>query len=381
MFATLATLCIVGAMTGCAAGARTAAPSPDGPRPAGGGGAEAALKLESFGSGFDHPVFVTNAADGSGRLFVVEQVGRVVEVSGDGSRRTFLDITDRVAFGGERGLLGLAFSPTFRSDGRLFVDYTDVHGDIVVAVFRAAGGMKADTSHEEAVLRIEHPAPNHNGGWIGFGPDHMLYITVGDGASPENAQRLDSLLGKVVRIDVLHELPYTVPPDNPVLGQHTRREIWAYGLRNPWRASFDRLTGDMYIGDVGASSEEEIDLIPAGQGGLNFGWPRAEGLECHDEPCSSDLKVPAYAYGRDVGSVVTGGYIYRGHAQQELQGTYIFGDFGASTISLSERSADGRLARVRTEQAGVAISSFGEDELGELYACDLVGGRIFRVVS
>jgi glucose/arabinose dehydrogenase len=340
--------------------------------------------LTPVAAGFSAPLFITNADDDSGRLFVVEQSGRIKAVRADrsGSAALFLDIAERVTSGGERGLLGLAFSPDFVTDRQLFVDYTDLNGDTVVSRFRAATNDRADASSEEVILRIDQPAANHNGGWIGFGPDRMLYVATGDGGggNSENGQRLDTLLGKVLRLDVLGGRPYVVPAGNPDLGSGARPEIWLYGLRNPWRMSFDRQTGDLFIGDVGGGSQEELDVVPHGQSGLNLGWPRAEGDLCAS-PCPTGLTQPFYAYGRDIGSVVTGGYVYRGSEYPQLRGQYFFADFAKGTISMVPAAAalSGRATPELILPTGFAISSFGEDESGELYVTDLSGGGVYRL--
>lgn len=345
-----------------------------------------ALDAAPFATGFSAPLFATHAGDGSGRVFVVEQSGRVKAVSrtGEVAAGTFLDLSARVSSGGERGLLGLAFSPDYATDRQLFVDYTDVDGNTVVSRFISRSPDAGDAASEEIVLRIGQPAANHNGGWIGFGPDRMLYVATGDGGggNSQNGQRLDTLLGKVLRIDVLGRRPYAIPPNNPDLGPGVMPEIWLYGLRNPWRMSFDRITGDLFIGDVGASTQEELDVIPAGQSGLNLGWPLAEGTTCQS-PCPSGLTTPFFAYGRDVGSVVTGGYVYRGTAQPDLVDQYLFGDYARGTIStVSAMDAVRGTATPRQVLAtDFAISSFGEDEDGELYLTDAGGGGVYHLVA
>jgi glucose/arabinose dehydrogenase len=340
--------------------------------------------LTPVAAGFSAPLFITNANHDSGRLFVVEQSGRIKVVSADrsGAPALFLDIAERVTSGGEQGLLGLAFSPYFVTDRQLFVDYTDLNGDTVVSRFRAPTNDRADASSEQVILRIGQPAANHNGGWIGFGPDRMLYVATGDGGggNSENGQRLDTLLGKVLRIDVLGGRPYVVPGGNPDLGPGARPEIWLYGLRNPWRMSFDRQTGDLFIGDVGGGSQEELDVVPHGQSGLNLGWPRAEGHLCAS-PCPTGLTQPFYAYGREIGSVVTGGYVYRGSEYPQLRGLYFFADYAKGTVSMvpAVTALSGRATPELILQTGFAISSFGEDESGELYVADLSGGGVYRL--
>lgn len=328
--------------------------------------------------------FATNAGDGSGRLFVLEQGGLIRALGPDGVevQPSFLDISDRVSSEGERGLLGLAFSPDYEQDHQLFVDYTDLDGNTVISRFTAVD--RADPSSEEVVLQIEQPAANHNGGWVGFGPDRMLYVAMGDGGGggSANGQRLDTLLGKVLRIDVLGQPAYGIPPGNPALGPNSRPEIWLYGLRNPWRMSFDRATGDLFIGDVGGGLQEELDVVPQGESGLNLGWPRAEGTNC-TQPCPTGLAPPFFSYGRDIGSVVTGGYVYRGARYPKLRGYYVFGDYAGGTLSVisAEDALRGSATPVQLLDTTYAISSFGEDEGGELYVTDLAGGGVFRIAG
>ncbi|MCU0483028.1 MAG: PQQ-dependent sugar dehydrogenase [Chloroflexi bacterium] len=353
-----------------------------------------ALALAPVADGLEAPLFVGSAGDGSGRLFIVEQGGRIRTIR-DGRllAEPFLDIAARISTGGERGLLGLAFSPTFADDGRFFVNYTDAAGDTVVAEYRvsAADPDRADLASGRLVLAIDQPYANHNGGDLAFGPDGLLWIGTGDGGSggdPEGrAQRLDSLLGKLLRIDPdpRDGAPYAVPADNPFLGRDDARpEIWASGLRNPWRYSFDRATGDLWIGDVGQAAWEEIDVLRAGTlGRPNLGWNVMEGSHCFEpaEGCSTAGLVPPVAeYGRDAGCSVTGGYVYRGEAIAGLAGTYLFGDFCSGTIWGLEAAADRPAARVLL-QTEMAIASFGEDEAGELYVSDLGGGRVFRLTA
>jgi glucose/arabinose dehydrogenase len=347
------------------------------------------LQLTEVASGFDQPVFLTHAGDGSGQTYVVEQPGRValLDREGDPVGEQFLDIRDRISSGGERGLLGLAFHPGFRLNGRVFVDYTDRNGDTVISEFHATA-TRADASTERVLLHIDQPYPNHNGGWIGFGPDRNLYIAMGDGGSGgdphNNGQSKNTLLGKMLRIDVDRGDPYGIPAGNPFAGQSgSRAEIWHYGLRNPWRNSFDRETGDLFIGDVGQNRFEELDVQPAGKGGLNYGWNVMEGDACfRQDPCDrSGLTLPVFAYGRDVGSVITGGYVYRGKAYPFFAGAYVFGDYATGAI-WAFRASDalkGPVQPVQLLDSGLTAASFGEDEQGELYVTDLSGGKVYRL--
>jgi glucose/arabinose dehydrogenase len=344
--------------------------------------------------GLAAPIFAGHAGDGSGRLFVLEQAGRI-RVIRDGRlvRTPFLDIAARISSGGERGLLGLAFAPTFATDGRFFVDYTDRDGNTVVSEFHApdpaADG--ADPGSERALLRIRQPYANHNGGALATGPDGLLWIATGDGGSGGdplgNGQNLDTLLGKLLRIDPRPAAgaPYGIPADNPLVGRAgARAEIWAYGLRNPWRFSFDREAGDLWIGDVGQSAIEEVDHWPSGSpAGPNFGWNTMEASACFDpaEGCDrAGLVLPVAEYGHDRGCSITGGHVYRGVDVPGLAGTYLYADYCAGTIWGLEAAAGKPAPRVLLE-SGLSVSSFGEDEAGELYVVDLAGGRLFRVVE
>lgn len=349
------------------------------------------LELEPFVDGFRNPLAAVNAGDGSGRLFVVEQGGRVLVVR-DGSvlPDPLMDISDRISSGGERGLLGLAFHPQFPSDPRIFVNYTDEQGDTVIASFPVPdGGDRADVDAEEVLLNVAQPFPNHNGGAVVFGPDGMLYLALGDGGSggdPHgNGQRLDTHLGKILRIDVDSGDPYGVPPDNPFVGRAgAEPEIWHYGLRNPWRISFDRATGELWIGDVGQGAWEEVDRAPAGVGGLNFGWNLMEGNHCFPsgDGCARPELTGAIAeYDHSVGCTVIGGHVYRGSAQPALAGGYVFADIcGGPLFAIPHDAPEGSPAEL-VGQSGASVSSFGEDEAGEIYATDLNAGTVQRVVA
>ena len=349
------------------------------------------LTLSGVVSGLDQPLYLTNAHDGSGRLFVVQRTGLVRVVSGGVLQATaFLDLTAKISCcTGERGLLSLAFHPSFASNLRLFASYTDSTGDVVVAEYTAnAARSSASVATERVILRISHRTyANHNGGWIGFGPDGYLYISTGDGGGSgdplANGQNKNSLLGKMLRINVNGAQPYTIPPSNPFASGGGAKEVWAYGLRNPWRDSFDRERGDLYIGDVGQSAYEEIDRAGPGIGGQNYGWNVMEGFSCYNATsCATTgktLPIAAYAHGSggSIGCAVTGGYIYRGAAQPALQGQYILGDYCTGriwTLYQDENVAD----LVAQGQFTVNISSFGEGENGEVYLTDL-GGTLYRV--
>ncbi len=353
-----------------------------------------AIGLELVAEGFASPLFAGHAGDSSGRLFVLEQGGRVRVVrNGRLVRAPYLDISNQVGAGGERGLLGMAFASSFTTDGRFYLDYTNRDGNTVVSEFRAPdpAADRADPGSERVLLRIRQPFANHNGGALAMGPDGLLWIATGDGGSGgdplDNGQHLDTLLGKLLRIDPRpgSGAPYGIPFDNPFVGRaDARGEIWAYGLRNPWRFSFDRATGDLWIGDVGQGAIEEVDRWSAGSPpGPNFGWRLMEGSACFDpaDGCDRDgLVLPVAEYGHDLGCAITGGYVYRGAAVPGLGGTYLYADYCSGTIWGLDATAAHPAPRVLLE-AGLAISSFGEDEAGELYVVDLAGGRLFRVVA
>jgi len=355
--------------------------------------------LARIASGLIGPIGVTNAGDGSGRLFVVQQGGQVRVIDSNGSLRvaSFVDLSGRILAGGERGLLGLAFHPGFAANGRLFVDYTRAgDGATVISELTALPGHgSADPASEKILLTISQPFANHNGGQIAFGPDGYLYIGMGDGGGggdPNgNGQNRQVLLGKILRIAV-NGTPapgkaYAIPSSNPYAAGGISPggglpEIWAYGLRNPWRFSFDRGSGDLYIGDVGQNAWEEIDRQAAGsRGGLNYGWNAWEGRHCYSTACSTVTAVPPIVeYGHNPGCSVTGGYVYRGARQPALKGIYLFGDYCSGTI-FSVPAGGGTLAPRAVAQTGLLISSFGEGEDGEVYLVDLGAGGLYRLVA
>ena len=352
------------------------------------------LVLEPVADGFDQPLFVTGAGDDSGRLFVVEKTGRIWTLrDGIKSAEPFLDLSDVVSTESEQGLLGLAFSPGFAEDGTFWVNYTDASGATVVSSFVASGD-RADPTSERVWLTFGQPYKNHNGGMIAFGPDGHLYVGTGDGGSggdPQgNGQDLGTLLGKMLRLNVrldaseTRETEYGIPTDNPFIGvADARPEIWAYGLRNPWRFSFDRATGDLWIGDVGQSAWEEIDFQPAeSAGGENYGWSVLEGSHPYppEATAPADLSLfamPVVEYDRAAGQSVTGGYVYRGRAYPALAGTYLYGDFGSGRV-WGLRADDGGWENASLLETGRAIVSFGEDDDGELYLVDFAGS-VWRV--
>jgi glucose/arabinose dehydrogenase len=356
--------------------------------------AAVSVELESVVEGLSEPLAVVNAGDGSGRLFIAEQGGRIQVVhDGQLAAEALLDIGDRISSGGERGLLGLAFHPNFPEDPRLFVDYTDRSGNTVVSSFAIDLGNpgRADPDSETPILAIEQPYPNHNGGALAFGPDGFLYVSTGDGGSggdPHgNGQSLETLLGKILRIDIDTtdgDRAYSIPADNPFVGRDgARPEIWLTGLRNPWRMSFDRGTEDLWIGDVGQGSWEEVDVARAtAGGGANYGWNRMEGSHCFKpaDGCRSDeLILPVTEYGHDEGCTVIGGNVYRGSEQPLLIGGYLFADYCSGRIWAIDAASDGPTKPTLVAESGATLSSFGEDEDGELYATDLASGQLYRV--
>jgi glucose/arabinose dehydrogenase len=349
------------------------------------------LELKRVTGGLETPVGVAHAGDGSGRLFVVEKVGRIRVVQ-DGILLSapMLDISDRVGSSqSEQGLLGLAFHPGFVENGLFFVNYTDRQGDTVVSKFSMAGPLSADAGSERVLLKLDQPAANHNGGHLAFGPDGYLYIGTGDGGAAGdkfgNGQNGATLLGAMLRLDVDGGEPYAIPADNPFVGNSgVRDEIWAIGLRNPWRYSFDRLTGDLYIADVGQNVYEEVDLQPASSpGGENYGWPIMEASHCFPAERNCDqvgLTLPVLEYDHSQGCSITGGYVYRGLEFPALQGVYLFGDFCSGKIWGAAVQSESGQPVVELARADVQLSSFGEDEAGELYLLDMGQGELFKLV-
>ncbi len=351
--------------------------------------ADSIIRLEPVVSGLTQPLLVTHAGDGSDRLFVVQKDGLIGVVrEGQLQGTPFLDLRSKVTNRSEMGLLGLAFHPRFENNGRFFVNYaTEVGGPsrTVVAEYRISGnGEVGDSASERIILSFNQPAANHNGGMLAFGPDGYLYISSGDGGGANdvfgNGQNLATLLGGILRIDVDGDQPYRVPPDNPLVGRpDARPELWAWGLRNPWRMSFDRLTGLLFAGDVGQGSWEEIDLIRRGG---NYGWNLMEGFHCFPPGTQCDpegLELPIAEYGRSEGISVTGGYVYRGPQPGELWGAYLFGDFGSGRIWALTPGPSGLWNRRLLLDTDLSISSFGEDEAGDLYVVGF-GGTVHRVL-
>jgi len=355
-----------------------------------------AVTHTKFVDGLVAPVDVQHAGDGSGRLFVVEQRGSVRIVRNGLLRaESFLDIAPLVLSGGERGLLGVTFHPKYASNGRFFVNYTRAgDGATVIAAYRARADNPdlADAASAQILLTIPQPFANHNGGVLRFGPDSYLYLGMGDGGSRDDpgnrAQDRFNLLGKILRIDVDGGDPYGIPATNPFAsGAGGRPEIWAVGLRNPWKFAFDRATGAFFIGDVGQDRFEEIHRFDAAAGaGANLGWRMMEGLHCTGftgpVPCfDPSLSLPIIEYSHSVGCSVTGGTVYRGEAVPALAGRYVYGDFCSGRIWSAGQNQSGAWMPREIGNSGVAISAFGEDEAGELYFADYARGEIRRFAA
>lgn len=349
-------------------------------------------------AGFTQPVQVTHAGDGSNRLFVVERTGKIRIVKNGTTLTTpFLDLSGKITtVGAERGLLGIAFHPDYDTHGYFYVNYTNGAGDTVIERYTVSGNPDiANPASALTLLTLDQPASNHNGGQLLFSPtDHFLYIGMGDGGGGgdtyNNAQNKNTLLGALLRLDVDHGITYTVPISNPYVGVDGADEIWAIGVRNPWRFSFDRANGDLYIGDVGQDAWEEIDYQAANTpGGLNFGWPCREGT--HDyrltDPCNTidpAAFTPPIAEYANAGAqiAVTGGFVYRGTQSPNLIGRYFYADYGSGRIWSLHTTGPGTWSTPEIVlESGLRVSSFGEDEQGELYVVDYGGGTIRHITD
>jgi glucose/arabinose dehydrogenase len=351
------------------------------------------IELEPVITGLDRPVAITHAGDGSGRLFITLLAGSILIFNGQQILpEPFLDIGALISAGGEQGLLSVAFHPHYASNGFLFVNYTDTNGDTVIARYSvSADPNRVDTASATILLTVPQPYGNHNGGQLQFGPDGFLYIGMGDGGGggdPLNkAQTLGTLLGKILRIDVDEGFPYSIPADNPFMGHPAAsKEIWALGLRNPWRFSFDRLTGDLFIADVGQQDIEEVNYQPAdSEGGENYGWRLMEGSQCYEPSvnCYNDmLELPILEYDHSIGCSITGGYRYRGDENPGLWGTYFYGDFCSGRIWGAVENRNGEWTTTELLDTELRIASFGEDENGELYLAHFSSsnGIIYRIL-
>jgi glucose/arabinose dehydrogenase len=372
--------------------AETSAPPASGTGPL---GEPPRLRLEPAASGLRSPVDVAWRPSDAASLFVVEQGGQI-RIVRDGTvvDAPLLDIQGAVTAGGEQGLLGLAFHPD-AADRRFFVYYTALDGQEVVASYTTLPDDpdRADPDSAKILLRMQDPFPNHNGGGLAFGPDGYLYISTGDGGGGgdplDSGRHLDTLLAKVLRIDVNVEVggdpPYGIPNDNPFVAvAGARPEIWVTGLRNPWRIRFDRATGDLWIGDVGQNEREEVDVARAGIGGLDFGWNIMEGTFCYrdggDDCLTDELTLPVTEYGHDQGCSVIGGTVYRGEGQPGLKGWYVLSDNCSGRFWVLDAARDDLRAPTLVLESQRSISAIAEDSAGELYATDLAGGELLRVV-
>ena len=365
------------------------------PPPAG----SAAIRAVLVASGLSQPVDLAAPPGDTTRLFLVEKTG-TIRIWKDGSvlPRPFLDISHRVSGASEQGLLGIAFHPQYAANGRFYVDYTDGSGDTRVVEFLLSGDPDSASGTERQILQVKQPYSNHNGGQIAFGPDGYLYVGLGDGGSGGDpggrAQNPAELLGKMLRLDVDAPDPgagteYSIPADNPFRGRTGYRpEIWALGLRNPWRYSFDATTGDLYIADVGQNLWEEVDFEPAGSGGRNYGWNVMEGTHCYGAAScdTAGLTPPVVEYGHGAECSVTGGYVYRGRAIPALDGMYFYGDYCSGIVrsfrilngaAVDAQDWTGTLRRVSGGTMS-SLTSFGRDAHGELYLL-LQGGEVYRI--
>jgi glucose/arabinose dehydrogenase len=338
---------------------------------------------------FDAPVFLT-APPGDPRLFVVEQRGRIWIIQ-DGQRLAtpFLDIDDIVRSGGERGLLSMAFHPSYAANGSFYVSYTsEPDGDTRIERYRVSSDPNvAQPDGDRVIFELDQPFGNHNGGLIAFGPDGMLYIGMGDGGSGGDprghGQNKSSLLGALLRIDVDGGDPYAIPPDNPFVGIDGGDEVWAYGLRNPWRFSFDREGGSLYIADVGQNAWEEVNAVDSDASGINYGWNRTEGRHCFDaSSCATDgLTLPVLEYGHGQGCSVTGGYVYRGAAIPAIRGHYFYSDYCSGFLRSFRLNGSAAIDQREWEVGDLGrVLSFGEDSNGELYILSS-NGNVYRLVA
>lgn len=350
------------------------------------------VRLTEVAAGLNQPVHVSTAPDHPDRLFVVEQEG-LVRIVQDGALRVepFLDWRRATRSGGERGLLSVAFHPRYRDNGLFYVNYTTGSWQLTTRVseFRRRDAVTAEARSERVILEIRQPYSNHNGGQLAFGKDGYLYIGMGDGGSANDphghGQNLGTLLGAMLRIDVApnEQSAYSIPADNPFIAKPgARPEIWAYGFRNPWRFSFDALTGELWAADVGQNAREEIDIVRAG---LNYGWNIMEGDICTpsvNAKCDRrGLEEPIYSYGRSEGMAVTGGFVYRGNAIQGLCGKYVYADYVSKHIWALSRSSTGHVENKMLMDAPDNVSSLGVDGHNEIYVLGHTTGRVWRLVG
>jgi glucose/arabinose dehydrogenase len=372
-------LLLAAALAACSNDARSTAP----PTASG-------IVAREVASGLASPLYLTAPA-GDDRLFVVEQGGKIRVIEGGSLLSTpFLDISAKVSSGGERGLLSVAFHPRYAQNGYLYVDYTDVNGDTQLERYTvSADRNRADPASATAILHVPQPFPNHNGGLVTFGPDGKLYVGMGDGGGggdPQgNGQTLGTLLGKLLRIDVDASSPYAVPPDNPFVGRAgARGEIWAYGLRNPWRFAFDPSASRLYVADVGQDRLEEVDVAGGAEAGVNYGWNVTEGSDCYGaSSCDkTGLRLPVVEYTHEDGCSITGGYVYRGAApaMAALRGHYFYSDYCSGWLRSFRVLDDGSVTDRHEWAVGTLgnVLSFGTDAAGELYVLS-ANGRVYRL--
>jgi glucose/arabinose dehydrogenase len=370
-------------LIGCGGTSQTSAP----PSPV-------TVTLTPVVSGLNAPLGLQDVNDGTGRLFVLQQAGTIRIIQNGALVATpFLDITPRVTSGGETGLLGLAFHPAYAQNGRFFVHYDRTVGGQLQSVISefarsATDPNAADPNSERILLTVNQPFPNHKGGQMNFGPDGFLYIGLGDGGSEDdpqgNGQNTNTMLAKLLRIDVNTTSPgkqYGIPADNPFVHGGGLPEIFAFGLRNPWRFSFDTATGRLFVGDVGQDKFEEVDLVSRGD---NLGWNIMEGMHCFNPPTGCNmtgLKLPIAEYDHSEGNAVMGGYVYHGTAIPSLQNMYVFGDFGSGTIWTLTETTPGQFTRnTLMLKTGHSITSFGQDTAGEIYVVDF-SGTVFKLTA
>ena len=383
LFGNSRSLVFVGLLTAGCSGHRditVISPPPVGP--------EIVLGVQEVATGLSSPLYLTSPA-GDSRLFVVEQPGRIrIIKNGQLLPTPVLDITSRVSSGGERGLLSVAFHPSYASNGFFYVNFTDGAGNTRVERFSvSANADVANAASSKLILAQTQPFANHNGGLNLFGPDGMLYIGLGDGGSggdPQgNGQNRGTLLGKILRIDVDHGDPYAIPADNPFVSQAgARGEIWAYGLRNPWRFSFDRIGGRLYVADVGQDRFEEVNVVVSNRGGVNYGWNVMEGSSCYNaSSCTqTNLEIPPLTYDHSAGCSITGGYVYRGTLITQVVGHYFYSDYCSGFLK-SFRYQNGQALEQKTWSIGSIgnVTSFGEDATGELYITS-ANGKVYKIV-